>query len=435
LWPVSGQGSSRQAHNALEHQIDVETVGSLQGIWQATVDDGPVGDPVTSGRGVHVNDTRNVYGFGFVTGARRWVHSVAAPLEMQQPWVSDTGDVMVSWWNPTATPETDPTTSDLSVALDAATGASKGDVGEGVLGGVRNERALVWSNEFVRVGGPFGAFRLWSVHLVVRDLSTSTTVCCTGWFGLFSSTQPPIALQRMTLGGDWIVHAGEGILDLNSSVPVAGNGIRGYSIASTQVCLGAYTCPSWATPIDGTTATAPVLSDDESIAYVGTDAGTVYAVDTATGAIQWSAPAGSAVTDSPALADGSLFVPTALGDLVVLGQATGAPLWSSATGSRITQQPAVAGGVVFTGSADGTVRAFNAAGCAASVCGQLWADSTGSEITGAPAVNQGQLYVGTADGRLIAYGLPHEAQDSPRSQRTSANQRSTEARRSDPDLG
>jgi outer membrane protein assembly factor BamB len=91
--------------------------------------------------------------------------------------------------------------------------------------------------------------------------------------------------------------------------------------------------------------------------------------------------------------------------------------------------------VVFTGSADGTVRAFNAAGCAASVCGQLWADSTGSEITGAPAVNQGQLYVGTADGRLIAYGLPHEAQDSPRSQRTSANQRSTEARRSDPDLG
>jgi outer membrane protein assembly factor BamB len=66
----------------------------------------------------------------------------------------------------------------------------------------------------------------------------------------------------------------------------------------------------------------------------------------------------------------------------------------------------VAGGVVFAGADDGTVRAFDAAGCGAPSCAPLWSDATGSATTGAPAVNQGRLYVGTADGRVVAYGLP-----------------------------
>ena len=64
-------------------------------------------------------------------------------------------------------------------------------------------------------------------------------------------------------------------------------------------------------------------ADGEAAVYVGTDAGTVYAIDTASEDVLWSASVGSAVVDSPALADGSLFVPTSSGGLVVLDAATG----------------------------------------------------------------------------------------------------------------
>jgi outer membrane protein assembly factor BamB len=111
------------------------------------------------------------------------------------------------------------------------------------------------------------------------------------------------------------------------------------------------------------------------------------------------------VSDAPALANGSLYVPTDSGALVVLNADTGAQQWTGATGAAIGQQPAVAGGLVFTGSSDGTVSAFDAAGCGAATCTRLWNRTTGSAITGAPAVSDGQLYVGTADGRLVAYGL------------------------------
>jgi outer membrane protein assembly factor BamB len=60
---------------------------------------------------------------------------------------------------------------------------------------------------------------------------------------------------------------------------------------------------------------------------------------------------------------------------------------------------------VFTGSSDGTVAAFDAAGCGAALCPRLWSRSTGSAITGAPAISVGHLYVGTADGRVVAFGL------------------------------
>ena len=211
-----------------------------------------------------------------------------------------------------------------------------------------------------------------------------------------------------------VLHSGQGILrDLPPGDPTAiGNGVRAYIIGDDALCEdGTYVCPNWATPTDGTTATAPVLSSDEATTFVGTNAGTVYAVETQTGAVRWSTPVGSPVTDAPALANGSLYVPTAGGDLVVLaaggcGAPTCAPLWTAPTGSSITQQPAVAGGVVFTGSADGSLNGFDAAGCGGPICSPLWSASTGSEITGAPAVAHGGLFVGTADGRLVAYGLP-----------------------------
>jgi outer membrane protein assembly factor BamB len=204
---------------------------------------------------------------------------------------------------------------------------------------------------------------------------------------------------RATLGTDTLYVSGEAVTAYPVSGPQSGCGPDG----TTE-------CPLWSTPLDGAAGGPPVLGDGGATLYVGTAAGTVYALDTATGAVSWTAAVGSAVTGAPALAGGTLFVPTASGDLVALdagcGTATCTPLWSAATGSTIAWQPTVAGGVAFTASGDGTLRAFDTAGCGAATCPALWSASTGSTVTGAPAVSGGRLYAGTADGRLIAYGLP-----------------------------
>jgi outer membrane protein assembly factor BamB len=216
------------------------------------------------------------------------------------------------------------------------------------------------------------------------------------------------------VGSNGIYHSGQGLLSTTpSAAPPTGNAVRMFSLTRPSNCYTVseppfFPCPHWATPIDGATATSPVIGPGEETVYTGTDAGTVYALDAATGAIRWSAPAGAPVTASPALADGTLFVPTGDGDLVAFDATTGAVRCSAPTGSPLTVQPAVAGGVVYTGSADGSLHAFPAAGCGAATCRPLWSASTGSRITGPPAVTGGQLYVGTQDGRLIAYA-PRES--------------------------
>ena len=245
----------------------------------------------------------------------------------------------------------------------------------------------------------------------MTDTATGTSPCCGGLFGV---GRHPATVPPLTLGRDAVLHSGYGFLanDIPPQEPEAsGNGVRSYTVEASVYCADpGYLCPNWATPLAGTTATAPVLTSDGATAVVGTDTGLVAAVDTATGALRWTAQLGSPVTDAPALAHGTLFVPTAGGDLVALaadgcGAPTCAPLWSAPTGSQITQQPAVAGDVVVTGSADGGLHAFATAGCPASPCPSPWSADSGSEVTGAPAIAAGRLYVGTADGRLLAYAL------------------------------
>jgi len=217
----------------------------------------------------------------------------------------------------------------------------------------------------------------------------------------------------ITLGTTQLFYAGSGLLSNAPGAGTLGNGLRAFrATGATSTCGPAgepyYACPLWVPLLDGTGATPPVLSSDEATAYTVSDVGTVYAIDTATGAVRWSGSTGSAVAEPPALAQGSLFVPTASGALVVFdadgcGAATCAARWSTPTGSALTVQPAVAGGVVFTGADDGTLQAFAADGCGAATCSASWSEALGSSITGAPAISLGKLFVGTEDGRLIAY--------------------------------
>ena len=96
---------------------------------------------------------------------------------------------------------------------------------------------------------------------------------------------------------------------------------------------------------------------------------------------------------------------------------TCAPLWTAITAGAVTTSPAVANGVVYIGVTDpsagviphGFVYAFDASGtsgCSSTPkrCAPLWSARTVGAITASPAVANGMLYIGSESG-LYAFGL------------------------------
>ena len=94
--------------------------------------------------------------------------------------------------------------------------------------------------------------------------------------------------------------------------------------------------------------------------YAGSDDGTVYALDTATGGLRWAYTAGDSVSD-PAVAGGTVYVGSLDFKVYALDAATGALRWAYTTGSYVLSSPAVAGGTVYVGSDYGKVYALDAA--------------------------------------------------------------------------
>jgi outer membrane protein assembly factor BamB len=384
-WPAPGQGPDRAAYNAVETGFDAASVAGFTEIWTATTGEpGPrgVGHPIVSeGGGVHVTTSRSVVTFEASTGAPRW---------------SSTPD--------TSTPTYEEVDTDTFLFNDFVTTSVR-------LSGSRWEAAQCQ----VDTGGcdTLGGEVPGRVE-AIRSAPSSLTMLLSRFEALpgggtaqsawtYFTFTPPVLLteqpnrSRLTLGAGHVFHAGVGI----GTAP--GNGVRAVPVAGSGI--------GWTTPIDGADATSPVLSPDGSTVYVGTDAGTLYALATADGRVLWTADVPEGVGTAPALAEGTLYVPNRTGSLWAFdatgcGSSTCDPLWSTTEVSAMTVQPAVAAGVVFTGSADGSVHAFDATGCGGSTCDPRWSHATGSRITGAPAVSLGKLFVGTQDGRLIAFGLP-----------------------------
>jgi len=292
--------------------------------------------------------------------------------------------------------------------LDVETGAGEGSAPVGFVVGARGEQ-LVGSRE-----GSIGPF------VTGRMLEQATLDAERPGRSLMVSVQsggfptPP----QVTLGPDMLFHAGYGILATAPGDGSQGEAVRAFTrdgplewcgpVTFSDPVGGSYDleCPQWVTPTDGQ-PTAPVRSPDGSVLYVRTTAGTLYALDAATGAVRWTAT-GLGQAGAPALADGTLYVPTGDGQVLAFdGRGCGAPTCpprqSYATGTTAAvAAPTVAGDVLYA-TAGGSVHGFAAEGCASTPCPPLWS-APGS---GAPVVSGGRVYVRSAAGTdLVAYGLP-----------------------------
>ena len=116
----------------------------------------------------------------------------------------------------------------------------------------------------------------------------------------------------------------------------------------------------------------------------------------------WSYATGGAVSSSPAVVNGVVYVGSADGNLYAFDSVLGGKLWSYATGGAVSSSPAVVNGVVYVGSADGNLYALNA------VTGsRLWSYATGGAVYSSPAVVNGIIYVASSNKMLALDASTH----------------------------
>jgi outer membrane protein assembly factor BamB len=135
--------------------------------------------------------------------------------------------------------------------------------------------------------------------------------------------------------------------------------------------------------------------------YYGAGDGGVYAVDAATGVLQWKFQTGDVVHTSPAIVNGTVYIGSWDSTLYALDAESGQKKWAFKAGDdpAIHNQvgfqgsPAVVDGTVYVGCRDAHVYAIDAA-----TGRRKWDYPTSkSWVIGTPAVKDGVVYVGTSD--------------------------------------
>ena len=176
----------------------------------------------------------------------------------------------------------------------------------------------------------------------------------------------------------WTYSAGTAV----DSSPAVGSGLVTFGAGSEIDALSQSTgVVLWQTPTSSPVASSPSLSG--SLVYVGSNNGTLYALDTADGSVAWTAALAGAVTGSPSVdpATNEVVVGDASGAVSALNATTGAVEWTVSTGGPVTATPSIYNGTVYVGSGSGTVYALKEATGAPE-----WTFSASSSVTASGAI-------------------------------------------------
>lgn len=175
--------------------------------------------------------------------------------------------------------------------------------------------------------------------------------------------------------------------------------------------LPAGPAPRWETRLGGQAYASPVVVD--GVAYIGTTAGIVNAVDTRDGTSLWRFSVGAPIYASVAVAADAVYVAADDGYLYRLDRADGKQRWRYALGDGATTrvlphplvydwdwqgaQPLVDGDTVYVGAGDGGFHAVDIANGA-----RRWRFDTRGAIRNAAALAGEQIFVGSADHVVYA---------------------------------
>jgi outer membrane protein assembly factor BamB len=156
----------------------------------------------------------------------------------------------------------------------------------------------------------------------------------------------------------------------------------------------------WSYTTGGMPENLPAPAVANGVLYFGSGDGYLYALTASTGALRWSYSTGWSWEAAPEVANGIVYADSMDNSVYALDASTGALKWSYTTGGPITSSPAVANGIVYADSMDGNLYALNA------TTGALdWSYAIGKfnvEQFGAPTVANGSVYVGSANAVVYA---------------------------------
>ena len=140
----------------------------------------------------------------------------------------------------------------------------------------------------------------------------------------------------------------------------------------------------------------------------------LYALDSQTGLTSWSSPVRFAVTTSPAVAYGVVYVNGSDGMMYAISADDGSRLWTVKIGAgAINTSPVIANGVIYTYSNSTRMYAFAVdCGLGGATCSPLRSADVGFfGPYSSPAVVNGTLYIVNGSGfdccaTIFAFGLP-----------------------------
>lgn len=160
----------------------------------------------------------------------------------------------------------------------------------------------------------------------------------------------------------------------------------------------------WQYDIGWAIRAAPTL--DEDTVYLGSDDGCVYAFDIDKGSCQWTFETDQKVRSAPVIVGETLYVGSDDGQLYALKASTGEIEWTHEVRGTIRSAPAVKDETVYLGSGTGTVYALSKESGPVVTVGPsedgTWATQTDNWIESSPAVDGRTVYVGSADRAVYA---------------------------------
>jgi outer membrane protein assembly factor BamB len=151
----------------------------------------------------------------------------------------------------------------------------------------------------------------------------------------------------------------------------------------------------WKLETGGVESSSPFAGDGRAI--LGSQNGSVYALNAASGAELWRADTGRILFSSPTVADGAVFVGSEDHNLYALQLGSGEERWRFETGGPVYSSPTVVDGIVYVGSDDRNVYAIDA-----TTGEERWRFETQGAIQSSPAVVDGTVYVGGRDAFMYA---------------------------------
>ncbi|WP_022835179.1 beta-alanine-activating enzyme beta-propeller domain-containing protein [Salisaeta longa] len=188
------------------------------------------------------------------------------------------------------------------------------------------------------------------------------------------------------------------LTDLDSLIYAGVHSFRNRTGYTDEYCLNTLAASpyiQWRYETEDKVRSSPAVAG--GTVFVGSDDGSVYALEARTGELQWRYETGSWVRSSPAVAGETMFVGCNDGSVYALEALTGELRWRYETEDSVFSSPAVAGGTVFVGCNDGSVYALEA------LTGELqWRYETEDSVFSSPAVAGGTVFVGSDDGSVYA---------------------------------